>query len=380
MNSDFSSLLNFSRWFAAFLVAIGHVRHVALVDYGLIRDKSLFIKFFYFMTGLGHEAVVIFFVISGYLVGGLTFRKWSSGVQYKEYFAARVSRVYTVLFPALIVGGILDLVGSKFYDESMIYSSPDVFHTISIDGVISEKLNAIAFFGNIINLEGVYFPIFGSNGPLWSLAYEWWYYVIFAVVLAIIFERWVFRKIIAILVLGVLIYFLKIKLILWILVWLFGVGVCLYLDSNLPRPPPYIGTFILFAAIFISRLSHNTENVTNPESMLVEFFRDFGVAVAFSIFLLSFYGRKSLFSGAKFHKYLADFSYSMYLFHFPLLILIVAFSHDLFGFHFLMQPDKYGIAFVIVTTAVLYIYGLFMSVLTERNSGAVRKAILSSFL
>jgi hypothetical protein len=37
---------------------------------------------------------------------------------------------------------------------------------------------------NAFFLQTIAGPTFGSNGPLWSLAYEWWYYVLFPLVLA----------------------------------------------------------------------------------------------------------------------------------------------------------------------------------------------------
>ena len=108
MNNNFSALLNACRWGAALLVVLGHARHLILIDYNHVEYKNIFIKGLYFITGLGHEAVVVFFVISGFLVGGLTLRKWSTQISYKDYFAARFSRIYSVLVPALIVGAGLD--------------------------------------------------------------------------------------------------------------------------------------------------------------------------------------------------------------------------------------------------------------------------------
>ena len=75
-----SSVLNASRWCAAFIVLIHHVRHIVLADLVNVENKSLPTKCFYFLTGLGHEAVMVFFVVSGLLVGALTLEKWRTGV------------------------------------------------------------------------------------------------------------------------------------------------------------------------------------------------------------------------------------------------------------------------------------------------------------
>jgi hypothetical protein len=36
----------------------------------------------------------------------------------------------------------------------------------------------IAFLGNFAFLQTICVPIFGTNGPMWSLANEFWYYII----------------------------------------------------------------------------------------------------------------------------------------------------------------------------------------------------------
>ena len=76
MNTNFSEFMNISRWVSALLVVAEHARHLILVDLKNDEDSTIFVKAIYFMTGFGHESVVIFIIISGYLVGGLTLEKW----------------------------------------------------------------------------------------------------------------------------------------------------------------------------------------------------------------------------------------------------------------------------------------------------------------
>jgi len=57
-----SNILNSSRWIAAGMVVLGHLRSPIFKDYPLVTNKSILINFFYFITGFGHEAVIIFFV------------------------------------------------------------------------------------------------------------------------------------------------------------------------------------------------------------------------------------------------------------------------------------------------------------------------------
>ena len=66
INKTQSDFLNFARWSAAGLVVIEHVRNLLFVDYGSLEKTGVGSKAFYFLTGFGHEAVVIFFVIVGF--------------------------------------------------------------------------------------------------------------------------------------------------------------------------------------------------------------------------------------------------------------------------------------------------------------------------
>jgi len=73
MNERTSNFIDASRWIAAFLVLIGHIRHLILADYKdvTIANKNIIAKGIYFVTGLGHEAVVIFLLLMGFLLAVL---------------------------------------------------------------------------------------------------------------------------------------------------------------------------------------------------------------------------------------------------------------------------------------------------------------------
>ena len=66
---------DFLRGFAAFLVVISHLRNFLFVDFSEVVNPSLFDQAFYFVTGLGHQAVMVFFVLSGFFVGGSVWNK-----------------------------------------------------------------------------------------------------------------------------------------------------------------------------------------------------------------------------------------------------------------------------------------------------------------
>ena len=75
---------------AAIAVCAGHLRSALLVDYSQLTHSSYMLKAFYFLTGLGHQAVIIFFVLSGFFVGGSILKNLEN-FSFKRYFTTRLT-------------------------------------------------------------------------------------------------------------------------------------------------------------------------------------------------------------------------------------------------------------------------------------------------
>jgi len=93
---------------------LGHVRGLFFVDFPLLASKSFAYRVLYAVTGFGHQAVMIFFVLSGYFIGmsvidSVSWQRWS----WREYLVNRLTRLQLVLFPALILGAIWDQIGMR---------------------------------------------------------------------------------------------------------------------------------------------------------------------------------------------------------------------------------------------------------------------------
>jgi len=74
LSAEASTALDLLRALAAILVMVGHVRGLFFVDFGRVEEPGLVIQAIYFATSLGHEAVMIFFVLSGYFIAGNVLR------------------------------------------------------------------------------------------------------------------------------------------------------------------------------------------------------------------------------------------------------------------------------------------------------------------
>src|ERR1039458_3880308 len=64
-----SAHLDLVRGLAALAVMLGHVRSLFFVEYAQVEHRNLFLQGIYFLTGFGHESVMIFFVLSGLFIG-----------------------------------------------------------------------------------------------------------------------------------------------------------------------------------------------------------------------------------------------------------------------------------------------------------------------
>lgn len=176
------------RGFAAFSVLLNHWRDAFFIDYPKLPHRNVLDAVFYFVTGLGHQWVIVFFVLSGYLVGGSVLRsvdgdRWS----WRSYLLARLTRLYVALLPALLLGGALDWVGMRLSGTAWVYTGQsgmralvtNVHSTLTLPIFVANGLflQTIALPG----MNGRAVPAFGSNGVLWSLSNEFWYYMAFPV-------------------------------------------------------------------------------------------------------------------------------------------------------------------------------------------------------
>lgn len=172
------------RALAASLVAISHIRDIVLRDAS--NADGVLTKAFYFLTGFGHIGVVVFFVLSGYWITRSVMNRIDDPRFWSSYLVDRLSRLWIVLFPVLLIGGSLDWLGANVWHFSN-YLGTSGAHSLSqpvADTLGWKELAAAPVF-----LAAITVPALGSNGPLWSLSFEFWYYIWFPAVALLLFRR-----------------------------------------------------------------------------------------------------------------------------------------------------------------------------------------------
>jgi peptidoglycan/LPS O-acetylase OafA/YrhL len=141
------------RGFAALYVVLFHTLPQKIYLLGI--NVGILFRF-------GSEAVIVFFVLSGFVIK-YSFEK-SEDKSFKRYFTRRFVRLYIPLIFIFILGYLI-----KSYSEGSI-ADPEwgslLGNLFMLQDVISQKPNVIS-------------PTYMGNGVLWSLSYEWWFYMFF---------------------------------------------------------------------------------------------------------------------------------------------------------------------------------------------------------
>ncbi len=141
----------------------------------------------------------------------------------------RITRLELVLLPALVLGFLWDQIGMRLPQATPIYYG-EMYKFFPAS--VALRSTAPVFFGNLFFLQSVVSPVFGSNGPLWSLSYEFWYYILFPA-LMIAAASWTGIRSRGCLYFGLallMFWFVGIQISLYFLIWLMGA-----LIGRLPR-------------------------------------------------------------------------------------------------------------------------------------------------
>jgi len=362
-----SAALDLIRAAAAWAVMWSHLRTMFFADYQHATHPGAPLKIIYFLTGFGHEAVIVFFVLSGFLVSSSIFRnlavgKWS----WVEYAIHRAARLYVVLIPGLLLGLLWDLLGSKWPAATGLYSQ----ELINLGFWIPQhNLTPGIFLGNLLFLQTIVCPTFGSNGPLWSLSNEFWYYVLFPISLfaGISWFRRSLRWAIPLSAIAVfLASFLGLVKLAGFVVWVAGSALVLvYSRFTLRSKGVAILAAIATAVLFFgcsAWLRTGDLGPLNPDLILGTTFTLF----LFSVLQMKF-GSQSNWSARLSHSW-AGFSYSLYVLHFPFLLCLKAFIAPSQRW----DPDWVHLFYGVILGTVTLLYSWAVSLVTEDKTNVVR--------
>lgn len=308
--------LDMLRGIAAFVVVAEHARAFIFVQYSELSGLHPAWQIFYAVTTFGHQAVMIFFALSGFLVGGKVFEDFRTGTwSWPKYALRRLTRLWIVVLPALILTLLLDQLGSTFgFAEGYEGISRNLYSSLPADGVGAEH-SVFIFLGNAVFLQTIIVPVYGSNGPLWSLAYEFWYYVMAPFLASMLYlARHPATLIVNTLIFGVIFWLLPEPIIYGGLIWLGGAIARVLLPSLNHFIQPHSGILTLLGLIVVGAMLLVAEMRLLPAADLV-----LGFAVAAVLPILAVAPVRGQ-TYQKIASGMAEISYTLYATHFPLLM------------------------------------------------------------
>jgi peptidoglycan/LPS O-acetylase OafA/YrhL len=378
----FSLWLDAFRWIAALIVTVCHACGVMIVNYTRAIHHSLFHLGLSFVAGFAYFAVIVFFVLSGYLVGGSF---WSSCTQghpsITHYLIKRIVRLWIVFIPGMLVTWaciklavlILPLDGNGIPGADMI-----------------SALSISTAFCNAAFLQYAACPPYGGSVPLWSLAHEFWYYVGFPFILIGIFFsanklKGILFALFGVAILGLITRFNSwhAPIFLYFLLWLLGVAAAV-VRWPLIRSPVVAGVLFIITAIALRSapvIFHYPATAGQFDNGVNYFFPyDCLVAMAFANLLLSLRHSRTLPMppGGWINKSLAGFSFSLYCIHFPVMFVVASTSMRIFGVGDHYDGGDAVSAFLVGCGVISAVLAAFLfSRMTEAQTDRVRQFLYS---
>jgi peptidoglycan/LPS O-acetylase OafA/YrhL len=173
-------LIDALRGFAALLVAYFHCRQVTWIGMGAfhqmhasLASPGTIAAWLTFPIAWGSAGVPIFFVISGYCIHRSGASRLLANPDYRldagQFWLRRLVRIYPVLLAALAL---------TFVADSISLTMTPVSHKIL-------DIGPQAFLVNLFSLQGVAGKTYGSNGALWTLSLEVQFYLLYPLLFAV---------------------------------------------------------------------------------------------------------------------------------------------------------------------------------------------------
>lgn len=259
----------------------------------------------------------------------------------------------------------------------MVDQTIQLFHPEVLSGANSEmwasgpdKSNyssgLAALIGNMFFQQTVLVPVYGTNSPLWSLSNEFYYYFIFPALLLLIgyigqrnnIGLRFFLGFGGVIALGLL----PSGFAAGFLVFCMGALVSWFKGQGTYQM--LIGCAAFFFALYLSKANVSLRFISH----------DILIGFGFSLFLVSLAKVQLPFIFLRGSAaFMADISYSLYLTHFPVVLLIAATCYGTNQ----VKPDAIGISQFIGWLGAVLLIAVFFWWLFERHTDSIRHNVMA---
>lgn len=348
--------LDWIRFLAASVVVLDHCRGTNWVEWSLLDKSSQSVKVFvaFSLTRLGYEAVIIFFVLSGFLVGGRTIERLSRGTfDFPSYAIDRITRIYVPLLPALVLTGVAAVICSRDLQLGRLAASIP-----GLQGIVAESPDL--------------------NPTLWSLAYEIWFYVLGGAAAFYVMRSSTARLAafaMLVLCLGLFTWFDA----TFLFCWMIG-GLAYGISFKYSKLCTLLGVVIAMAATTASQLSTAGYGATILHVGVLPRRQVSLIALALgSALILGSICRRSprTATGALLERIgtpLAALSYTLYLVHSPLLFIWQKYRPEKYN-----TVDLVSVVSFLAAVTMCFVGALVMYLLFERHTVRVRRLLIGRY-
>jgi peptidoglycan/LPS O-acetylase OafA/YrhL len=302
---------------ASLVVAVAHTWQIFL--YPLNKGSVAF----HVLGCMATWSVATFFLLSGILIAFSIKNRTASGrFDFGQYLQARALRIYPplVVAVAITVGAVLmiqtlGLYGSVSYRLPGDEASAREFATFRwIDAA-----STLSLAYNLIPRA----PFLMFNGPLWSLSLEWWLYILAGLALAAVVNRSLLMAALAAALLLVMLFVSRSAPPFWSvgLVWWMGFAVGWHWNRVAAIPTPLMALVAVIAVVAAIGISGGDVPSLLANSYSGVQHNSFYVVLSIAILCAIVTAMLRWRSVPAWLIALGGFSYTLYLIHFPLLLL-----------------------------------------------------------
>ena len=361
-----SILISVLRGLAALIVATAHLRAAMYPAVRDIASPPLWFQGLAFVSGFAHQAVLVFFVISGWLVGGSLLNRIGEPHAIASYTIDRLTRLWTVLIPTFLLTLVFALgIGATSLD--------------AIDLSPANPYSTTSFAGNLLGLQRVLVPVFGGNFPLWSLANETWYYLLFPLLAAACTTSGRTARVSCAAALLVLAALLPTTITAYFLVWLLGVAFS-RIRIECGNGVRWVWLLLVLAGAGYFRLTGELD-----EFEVTTLGQDLICSVLYLVLLSSLQFKAPAASRLawpvrKTGKFFAEFSFSLYVLHVPVIGLLQHWSISHLGLRQFSPSVPLHTALFFGMLAVLVGSAYLSYLLFESKTYRIRNALKKRFL
>ena len=256
-------------------------------------------------TGYGRTSVIVFFVLSGFVIAWVTETRERT---FEDYAFSRIARLYSVIVPAFLLTAVLDrlaiAIDPQLYGPELRLSPAEHF--------LGYALSAV-FLGESWGLT----MLPGCNVPFWSLNYEAWYYVLLGAALFLRGRRRTMAVVAAALLSGP-------KILLLLPIWLMGLLAWRWRAALPARrgAPLALAALAAFAALEVLGGQQLFDEATTPWLPFSFSAYDYVVGALVAVFITALVNTPLRLPGdreQRLIRWLAGTSFGLYLYHYPLL-------------------------------------------------------------